>query len=105
MQDLAARNLTEKDGVEQKAGIVPAQLFMKSYIHDATYFTGDITLETEQLNKARESDVKFLQSISTSTAKDFSSFRFLRVQALCNIAFGMEMLVHYGNKYQFQEWS
>lgn len=42
-----------------------------------------------------------LQSTSPSSAKDFSSYRVISIQALCNIFLEEELLLCSGSKYKF----
>lgn len=50
------------------------------------------------MNKLRENNAQFLQSRSTSSRKDFSSYIDLSVDALRNNALERLLFVQYGNR-------
>lgn len=99
------KKVIDKDGMDYMLRIAPAMFRAVQYINDASYLPGDTTLETERLNKAKESNVLFSQDGSPSSRKELSGFRVLCVQALRSLYHGEEYLVNYGNKYEFHAWS
>lgn len=94
----------EKYVVEHKIRIGPSPFRAVRYLKDARYLPGDTALETERLNKTKRETCAFFACRFPSFAKKFSSFRFRIIQTLPNIALGAEMLVHFGNNYEFRGW-
>lgn len=52
------------------------------YTDDARYLPGETTLEIGTVNKPRERDAQFLQSRSSSSTREISSFIIFSLQAL-----------------------
>lgn len=48
--------------------------------------------------------MNFLQGRPPTSPEYISSFRIFSIQVLCNIAFGEQLLVDYGDKYKFIAW-
>lgn len=68
------------------------------YINNTWYLVGEPTTKIERVDKPRENNVNFLQSVSPSSSKDFNVYRRFSVQGLRDISLGKELLVHYRNK-------
>lgn len=94
-------NVTVTNGVDHNIWIVPALFRARRYLNDARYLSGDTTTNSERWENRRQNIFKFLQSKSPSPPTEFSSFRFLSIQALRNIFVREKLLVHYGIKYDF----
>lgn len=91
----------EKEWINHKFCIVPAQFCAMCRVNDASCLQADITLKTETLNKPKECGVQFLQSRTSSLPEYFSSYRIITVYALCNNALREQLLLHYGIRYKF----
>lgn len=75
------------------------------HISDARYLPKDATLETKNVNKEEENNVKVLQDRYPSWTQKISSFRIISFWELHKIAFGEEPLVHYEKDYKIHRWS
>lgn len=76
-----------------------------SCMKEARYFPGEAILETENLKKPRENDVRVLEGGSPSSPRTFGSFTTFSIQALPKVDLGEELPVRLENKYKFHEWS
>lgn len=90
-----------KDGVEHNLWIIPSSFIAMRYISDARCLPKDTTLKDERLIKPKKKTVHLLHGRSTTSPKDFSSFKDFSTHAIHNFALGEELPVHHGNKYKF----
>lgn len=75
------------------------------HINDDRFFPGDSTLETERLKEPGKNNVQFLQAGCPRLYTHFNCLSILSVEALHSKFFGEELLVHYGNEYEYYCWS
>lgn len=67
----------------------------------ARYLQGGKNPKIWRVNKPRKDNVQFMLSRSSSFSGALSSCRAFGAQVLRRIVYGEELLVHYGNNYEF----
>lgn len=77
------------------------------YLNEASYMPENTTPNSEGYQNRRQNNFNFLQIEPSSSPTEFSSFMILSNKVFRNSSLEKELLVHYGNKYDFsyRRWS
>lgn len=71
------------------------------YVKNGRYLPGDEVPEHDKLRKKRRNNVESRQTDYPSSTTSFRSYKVPAVNAYQNMKYGEELVLDYGNRYQF----